>query len=149
MFQMKIFSSSSENRICVWSLLSQLVFARIHPSLLKSPESSQCLHQKGESSAFIASKSLAWIHLEHESSLERWYCWAVHPARVMQANVTSVSHYQHQREGLLPCQPTAWKFAILHVSCHEPSHASCLLLTIVNNDFNPIWFHPFISVSHQ
>ena len=86
MFQMKIFSSTSENRICVWSLLSQLVFARIHPSLLKSPESSQCLHQKGNQVLSLLLKG--WIHLEHESSLERWYCWAFHPVRVRQADVS-------------------------------------------------------------
>ena len=48
--------------ICVWTLESQLVCARTHAWLtqLKSPESSQCLHQKEDSSAFNASTNIGF-----------------------------------------------------------------------------------------
>ena len=146
MFQMKIFSSTSENRICVWSLLSQLVFARIHASLLKSPESSQCLHQKGNQVLSLLLKGWldppgTWILIGALILLGVPSCQSQASRRQSAINSINGRTCCHVNQPL--------EFLMWHVPCLKLFHASCFLLTIVNNYFNPIWFHPAMSVNRQ
>ena len=100
---------------------------------------------KRESSAFIASKRLdppgTWILIGALILLGVPSCQSQASRR--QSAINSIN-------GRACCQVNQpLEILMWHVPCHKLFHASCFLLTIVDNDFNPIWFHPAMSVSLQ
>ena len=88
-FQMKIISSSSKRpNLCLNSRVP--ISLCTHPCLATSAQITRVF------TVFASKRRFKWfqcfnkyrIHLQHESSVKHWRCWAFLPVRVRQANVS-------------------------------------------------------------